>query len=277
MLGDEVPAVVLDGAAGSQFGASVAIGRGEDGAITIVIGAPAAGTVRAVSASGETLWSTSGESGLGTRVGWADGVAWAWTPGVGVEGLNGAVTPPEWSLPSATAVDICPDGDARARTGRGEDAVCGEGIEGRSRCNGMNCTVEMNTGSGWEEVGETSPGSDLAVTSEALCWGDAHLLKEHARGGVQCTNSRLRRGLSGDHLGLSIGGQRAAGVFNRHLTPPRGRIVPLDGGEVWVVDRAAERSRIALDGGEGLVVVGVPGFGAQRAEEGRVYIVEQGN
>lgn len=275
VLGDEVPAVIVEGTAGSQLGAAVAIGWDADGERSILVAAPGAGEVRALNARGRTEWTHEGEPGLGTRVGWADGVPWAWSPGLGILRLDGQPPASDWSLPGATAVDVCADGTPRSVTGRGEDVVCGDELEARTTCQGAQCDVERITAEGVSRVGTTSAGSALAIVDGELCWGDARLGKETAPGGIQCESDQSRRGLDGDHLGLSIGGARTAGVFNRHITPPRARIVPLDGGEVWVVDRAAEGSRIHLAGSAGLTVVGVPGFGAQQAEEGRVYIIQE--
>ena len=41
-----------------------------------------------------------------------------------------------------------------------------------------------------------------------------------------------------------------------------------------MVDRAAERSRIALAAGGDIIAVGAAGFGQEDAREGRVFIVE---
>jgi hypothetical protein len=277
VLGDEVRAVILTGTPGSWFGAAVSIGTDVDGDVSILIAAPGSGEIHAVDATGAAQWSHQGAPGLGTRVGWADGIPWAWLPGSGVVRLDGAAAPGSWSVPAATAVDVCPSGELVVRTVRGEAVVCEDSGYAFTVCDGGQCRVYVQDTQLDEPVGTVSAGSALGWVNGALCWGDAHLPKETAAGSVTCVSDDPTRGRSGDHLGLAIGGRRTAGVFNRHLTPPRARIVPIDGGEVWVVDRAAERSRIAVDGAEGLAVVGVPGFGAQRAAEGRVYIVSEGD
>lgn len=181
-----------------------------------------------------------------------------------------------WLTPQASAVDVCPDGSLRVRKGRGEAVLCSSALEARTRCVQDSCVVERKDGDLWVEVGTTSAGSALGETASGLCWGDARLDKETAPGSVRCEAGSTVQGIGGDHIGLEVAGDRAAGVFNRHITPPRARIVSRGSGQVWVVDRAAERSRITLSGGADLFVVGVPGFGAQEAEEGQVFIVEKG-
>ncbi len=273
VLGDEVPASVIEGEAGSGFGSSVAIGVNADGEVTVLIGAPDIGQVMTVSASGEPGWRLSGEgAGFGTRVGWVGTHPWAWDPGRGLYWLEWFL-PDEASTPGDTAVDVCADSEVLIRDGRGETVACGEDGFIATRCEGAVCAVEA-LGSDLDGE-ETSAGSAVGFWGDTACYGDARVESDEARGDVRCEDGTKVSGEPGDHLGLAIGGGRVAGLFNRHLQPPRARIVPLEGGDVWVVDRAAERSRISLDGGHGLFAVGVPGFGATEAREGRVYLMEE--
>ena len=79
--------------------------------------------------------------------------------------------------------------------------------------------------------------------------------------------------MAGDHLGLSISMGRAAGRFNRHIVPPRLRIVSLVGDDTWIIDSAAENSRGGLGGDAEHFAVGVPEF--RRGQSGgRIYVVE---
>jgi len=273
VLGDEVAAAIVDGEAGGGFGSSVAVGVDREGELMVLVGAPDVGEVLTVSADGEPIWRLSvGRPGFGTRVGWVGTYPWAWEPGVGVYWLTWLLLD-EGSSPQDTAIAVCGEWEVRTRDGRGEAIACSEERVISTRCEGLNCTVEAE-GSALNDA-QTSAGSAVGFQGEIACYGDARLGVDQAGGGVACEDGTEVEGMPGDHLGLAIGAGRAAGLFNRHLRPPRARIVPLDGGEVWAVDRAAERSRISLDAGHGLVVVGVPGFGAQEAREGRVYIIEE--
>jgi len=271
VLGEEVAAVVVDGEAGSSFGAALAVGIDSEDALTILVGAPDTDTVYALDAQGSERWSVSGSEGLGTRVGWVGDRPWAWAPGAGVFWLEGDLQQ-EAALPAATAVSLCPDGEVAFRDGKGESIACDEEGPISTSCDGPSCQVDR-AGSSLDGA-ETSAGSAVGFWGEIACIGDARIEQDESPGVARCEDGTTLSGEPGDHLGLAFGGGRVAGVFNRHTRPPRARIVSLSDQSVWAVDRAAERSRIALGGAEGLVVVGVPGFGASQAREGRVFIVE---
>ena len=271
VLGDEHPAITIEGSPGSGFGAAVAVTEGDGGELRVLVGAPDVGEVTALDAQGDVLWSVRGEVGLGTRVGWHQGRPWAWAPGGEVlmdidQSMQGA------STDDSTAVTVCPDGEVLTRSEAGADIACASGGRIATACEGTACTVERSGSQIDQEV--TSAGSAVGFWGSTACFGDARIAQEEAPGGVWCEDGVTVEGLPGDHLGLAIAGGRAAGVFNRHIRPPRARIVSLDDGDVWAVDRAAERSRIALGAGGGIVAVGVPGFGQGEAREGRVFLVQ---
>jgi len=93
---------------------------------------------------------------------------------------------------------------------------------------------------------------------------------------MTCWDGTTISGFPGDHLGVSMAGDRVAGVFNKWEVPARARVVSLqDDQPSWAIDRASERSRLSLDYHEAHErwAVGVPGFGATSARQGRVFLV----
>jgi hypothetical protein len=255
VLGDEVSAVVLDGQPG--FGRAVAI-QGE----RIVLGEP-------------LHWGnwnddiTSVEGTTVRRVGFTATEPWAWLSSQLV--VWGDQFDETMEVGDATSVDRCPNGDFVTASGEGESVACSSMGVLRTRCTGGRCVVQIDGGPILDEV---SPGGAVAWQDDRACWGDPQLEYEEAAGRVACDDGLERMGIKGDHLGLSIGGSRTAGRFNRHIVPPRLRIVPLDAGPVWLVDRAAENSRVSLHSDGQHTAVGVPAF-RQGPTSGRVYLVER--
>jgi hypothetical protein len=269
VLGDEIPAVVLTGTAGSGFGAAVALGENTAGETRLLVGAPDSGVVSAFDLDGDLVWSIAGSSGLGTRVGWSEGLPWAWGPGAALVVDVQQATSSEANS-GATAATVCPDGEVLTREGRGEDIVCTQSGSYWTECVDQDCQV---VGSALDGA-QTSAGSALGLWDELLCVGNARLGTEEAGGSVRCEDGSEVVGEPGDHLGLAIAGGRVAGVFNRHIRPPRARIVSQRGEHTWVVDRAAELSRISLATDGETYAVGVPGYGAREAREGRVFVLK---
>ena len=271
MVGEELSAVEIPGAPLSLLGTAVAIGTAS-GEPVVIIGAPGAGEVLAVDKGGHEQWRLSGEIGLGRRVWAGDDAVAAWLPGVGVLDADGEVL---LRAPAATTLARCPDGSWWTGEGIGEALDCGAGGLIRSTCDGSRCTVSLQDEPGVEGVrlGETSAGSAVGWIGDRACWGDAALEDDPHPGAVFCDDGTELIGLDGDHLGAGIGASRAAGVFNKWQVPARVRMVPLNDGPIWALDRAAERSRVALAEGEGIVAIGLPGFISESASEGRVYLV----
>lgn len=266
VLGDEIPAVVIDGTPRAELGASVALGPGG-----LLAGAPGDGTVHLHDLDGHERWVVELGPGGGRRVWWWDGAPWAWQIGRGIWRLDGEPVL-AWELPGATAVDLCPDGRPLTAEGPGEAVACGEAGELRTTCEGSVCAVTLDG----ILLGEGSPGSAVAFTGDEPWWGDARLDRGEAAGSVTSASGEPVEGLAGDHVGVSIAGERAGGVFNPRQVPARARVVSLSGGEAWAVDRAAEGSRIALARDGDLWAVGVPGFQTTEPRVGRVYLVEEG-
>ncbi len=271
VIGEELSAVEIPGAPLSLLGTAVAVGTASGEAV-VIIGAPGAGEVVAVDDDGRELWRLSGEIGLGRRVWAGDDAVAAWLPGVGVLDADGEVL---LRAPEATALERCPDGTWWTGEGIGDALDCGTGGLIRSTCEGSRCIVSLQDepGTAGVRLGETSAGSAVGWVGDRACWGDAALESDPHPGAVLCDDGSERIGLDGDHLGASIGASRAAGVFNKWQVPARIRMVPLDGGPIWMLDRAAERSRVALAEGEGVVAIGLPGYISESASEGRVYLV----
>lgn len=273
VLGDELPAVTVSGSAGSELGAAVAVGP-ED---AVAVGAPGAGQVRVVDADGRELWRAEGVEGLGRRLAWTDEGLLAWAPGAGVYRLDAGAAPAVWQATTAPVVAICNNGDVLERPSADEDVACDSDAAAMvwTECEAGACVAYARDGEEGKrvELGASSPGSAVGFDQGLPCWGDAVVDGDVEPGRVSCLDGPEVEGLEGDHLGAAIGAGRAIGVFNKWIVPARARLVPLDGGQTWVVDRAAETSVLAADrGASGLVAVGAPGFGAQQAEEGRVFL-----
>jgi hypothetical protein len=271
VIGEELDAVEIPGEPLSLLGTAVAIST-EAGEPVVIIGAPGAGEFIAVGSDGVERWRLVGEAGLGRRVWAGPDEAFAWLPGVGVLDAGGEVV---LAAPSATALARCPDGSWWRVEGIGDALECGEEGLLRSSCEGSRCTVslEITPGGDARVLGETSAGSAVGFLDGQPCWGDAALEEDPHPGALRCGDGLTLAGLDGDHLGATIGAGRVAGVFNKWQVPARVRMVPVDGSPVWTLDRAAERSRVSLAEGEGLVAIGLPGFISESASEGRVFLV----
>ena len=253
VLGDEIEARIIQGQEG--FGRSVAASGGR-----MAVSHP-------LRVGGTQSQLERVNLGFVRRVGFTEAGPWAWLTDDRVAYGPGFIE--EESVPLATNVDRCPDGNFVSVTGPGEAISCsGMGVL-RTRCSDARCSVHIDDGPALDEV---SPGGAVAWMEQQACWGDPHLSVEAAKGRVACEDGSEFTGMSGDHLGLALAGQRAAGRYNRHIVPPRLRVVSITGGDVWLVDRAAENSRVSLAESGGSMVVGVPSF-RQGATEGRVYVV----
>ena len=251
VLGDEVSAQLTEDAEG--FGQSVAIGFGLLIAASPVKSGPNLNALSAVDLAEVR------------RVGVNEAGAWAWLSDGSV--LYGDGFEKRFDLTNATALDRCPNGDFVWADQAGEMVACSSYGEVRTRCEDAVCSVHVNDGPSLDQV---SPGGDLMWHDGQACWGDPMLAQEHAGGRVACEDGLEMMGMTGDHLGITLGAGRAAGRFNRHIVPPRLRIVPLMGGDVWLIDRAAENSRVSLASDESMTLVGVPRFRGATSR-GRIY------
>ena len=105
------------------------------------------------------------------------------------------------------------------------------------------------------------------------CWASVDMAADPQPGEVHCADGSTLTGLGGDHLGASIGGGWAAGVFNKWQVPARLRLMA-PGRQAWALDRARERTRASVAAVGPLTVIGLPGYSGQHPGEGRLYIVE---
>jgi len=279
VLGEDLAAASVVGEAGSRLGASVAVGL-LDGQLTVAVAAPDLGQVLVLDPDGGLRWQVQGTLGLGHGLVITDQGLWALQPGVGVVALRaedaGAdALPVIEELPQAAQVAVCADGTVRSSPSPAEALACGpSGEDLRTRCGDTDCEVLLDG----VVLDRTSPGSavgfDSAVAPAVACWGDTELPVDDAPGEVRCADGRRLVGLDGEHLGRSLAPGWATGVFDKWIVPARARIHSLDGSRVLAVDRAAEATRLALASGEGLLVVGVPGYAARDPGEGRVFILD---
>lgn len=124
-------------------------------------------------------------------------------------------------------------------------------------------------------AGIAGPGGVIAVDHSNFCFGNPQLDDPDGAGTVTCTDGRSIEGEPGDHLGSAIGGGYAAGTFNKWAVPPRVRIVPLDGGEILVLEEGAENQPITLAGDDSTLIIGAPFHPHGGAPSGAVFIVSK--
>jgi hypothetical protein len=252
VLGDEVVATELRVASGQGR----VLGLFGDGLIstdTPVMGDWRSGVLEA------------GDVGAARRVGHGPAGAWAWLGDGRVVSMPDGEVLAELGQP--TGVDRCPDGEVVAVYGVGEAIACGDAGELSTACDGSGCEVQGSSVSD-----RVSPGGAVAWIDGVACWGDPMLHNENGTGAVRCEDGTEVTGLEGDHLGLSLSAGRTAGRYNRHIVPPRLRIVSLAGEETWLIDSAAENSRVGLSGDGEHTAVGVPDFRRSNTG-GRIYVV----
>lgn len=246
-------------------------------AVTLVV---ETGQGRVVALSGANLISTDEPAmgqwasgsltplalGRARRVGMSESGPWAWLDDDTVISIpDGEVLA---QLQQPTAVDRCPSGEIVATYGAGEAIACSTHGVLWTECEASQCSVL-----GPDLLDTVSPGGALTWFGGLQCWGSPMLDREEAPGWVRCSDGLEVAGMAGDHLGLSISMGRAAGRFNRHIVPPRLRIVSLVGDDTWIIDSAAENSRVGLGGDAEHFAVGVPEF--RRGQSGgRIYVVE---
>ena len=252
VLGDEVAATELRVASGQGR----VVGLHDDVLIstdTLVMGDWHSGVLEA------------SDMGAARRVGHGPAGAWAWLGDGRVLSMPDALELAVLSHP--TGVDRCPDGEVVAVYGAGESIACGEAGVLSTACDESGCEIL-----GADVSDRVSPGGAVAWVDGVACWGDPMLHKETGTGAVRCEDGTEITGLEGDHLGLSVAAGRAAGRYNRHIVPPRLRIVSLVGEETWLIDSAAENSRVGLAGDGEHTAVGVPDF-RRGNTGGRIYVV----
>jgi len=272
VLGDELPAVVVEGATGEGFGAAVAAGT-LDGAPVVLVAAPEVGRVDRLDADGRHVESWTGAEGFGRELAIVEGEAYAIDPGVGVRRLRDGVAVAE--VADARHVAVCATGEIRATTVDDDDLACGPGGEDlRLSCAEEGCAVSLDGA----QLDLVEPGGAVGFDGDRACWGDVMRSDPEGSGRVRCDDGTERVGLAGEHLGTSLasggdGEALAAGVFDKWIVPARARIHPLSGADVLAIDDADENARLALARGGGLLAVGVADYRRGRDVQGRVFIV----
>lgn len=271
VLGDEREAVVVEGQAEAALGEAVAASGGR-----VLAGLPGVGEAWLLDQEGARLATLVGPAGFGAQVGFLGDRAWITIEEEALQWFDLSAEEPalveEVALDGARTVAVCPDGRVLTRMGKGESVACTAAGQLETSCEAAEgCRVLLDGA----EIGRTTEGAGLAFDGEIPCYGIPSLDTDPLPGEARCQDGRQVAGTEGDHLGVALAGARVAGVMDKWKAPGRARILPLDGGEIWAVDRAAERSRLSLavDVDSGLFVVGVPGFGAREAREGRLFLV----
>ena len=126
------------------------------------------------------------------------------------------------------------------------------------------------------DVGEVAPAGHLGAVAEwrGVAWaGDPQWEDDDGAGRVCSEDGVCVEGLPGDHLGVSIGGGYAAGVFNKWVVPPRARVVPLVDGAVYAFERGVETRPLALSGDGSTLVIGSPWYPVDGRASGAVAVV----
>lgn len=125
------------------------------------------------------------------------------------------------------------------------------------------------------EVARWSAGTGGAVGEwQGAAWaGDPEDTVDEGTGSVCSEAGECVHGEPGDHLGRAIGGGMAAGTFNKWIVPARARIVPLDGGTAFALERGAENQAITLAGDVTTLIVGAPYYPVGTGPGGLVAVV----
>jgi hypothetical protein len=268
-----------------------------DRAVDITYGPPASETGATVAWREGRLLATAGATGVLTLGGGsvAADARWAgwWGPSVVVADMFGVISVdglPTWEVEDAVAFASGEGGMVAAdattlyllHAGR---RVRAEGLValavGDERVLGLRC-AETCEALAWTLAGEPlgawgEGGEGGAVTEwRGEAWvSDPDEATPDGRGVVTSESGERIEGEPGDHLGVALGGGYAAGVFNKWIVPPRGRVVPLGDGPVFALERGAEDQPMALSGDAATLVVGAPFYPYGGSPTGAVLVVER--
>lgn len=257
VLPGDVPVEVRYGPPSSALGQTVAWREG-----VLLATAPGTGTV------------VVGEGGVAVDAVWAG----FWGADVVFADVDGEVYvngEPRWSVPDAVAFAsgdtgvVASDGERLHLLDRGR-SVRVEGLQavavGAERVLGVVC-ADTCTAQAWDffgnPLGEWAAAGDGGAVAEwdGVAWAGAPDDETpDGRGRVRGEHGEEVVGEPGDHLGVAIGGGFVAGRFNKWIVPPRGRVVPLAGGEVYALERGGEDQPVALAGDGETLVVGSPSY-----------------
>ena len=267
VLGEDLAGSYIAGRPDSGFGSALSLN--ESG---LIVGSEIDGMVEGYDFSGDSQWCFQMEPGVGFELGWSESGPWAWQRGGAIHFFDTTgnvidVRP----VDAVESLDVCPDGRHLVGYGRGSTARCSDAGELWTECVDDSCTVFRDG----QNIAESSPGSAVDWMDDVACWGNATLAAPDAGGEVRCEDGRFVQGMEGEHLASSMAGNRVAGQFSKWLIPARGRVISVAGGEVWSVDRAAERSRIVLSYNLGRWAIGIPGYLGTKGPIGRVYLIDE--
>ncbi len=254
VIGEDIPAEFRYGVENSRLGDQVVVGPN--------------GLLVSASGEGQVYWEDEPVEGPFKWLGWsglrrvqADDTE-LWVDGVVVTTLDGiqalaageggvfaatrhrlVAVDQSWSLPVA-GVRRLAVGDQRLLA-----VVCAP-----------DCVGKAWTFSG-EDLGEVVSAGEGGDINEwkGVAWAGAPAWKEDAAPGKVCSEEGICiEGAPGDHLGASIAGGYSLGMYNKEITPPRQRIVPLEGGMILSLEQGLELHRVDLAGDGDSLVVGVP-------------------
>lgn len=285
----ELAAVSYEGSPGSALGASVALGEQD-----LLAGATGSGSALLLQSGAESF----GPAGLGAWTWWRDELPFAAVADGGVYRVDGEQAALVFETPGATsfAAGWAADGfRVVSSSSRGVQIFGAEGERlgsldlsgvqrvalGQERVLALRCDAAGCGAYAWypadgelELLGQAGDGGGLVEAEGVAWWGDPELDEESGAGRVCSELGDCIEGLLGDHMGRSLCESHAAGVFNTWLQPARIRIVPLQGGSVLAVDRSAPTRPPALHQRDGLLAIGLPGYGTTQRNQGRVLSVE---
>ena len=127
-------------------------------------------------------------------------------------------------------------------------------------CTGGESCLVLELGDEIADVGLGEAGGDLAFFEDTLWWGLPELSNPNGMGRVASEWGEEIVGRVGDHLGRSIGAGYAAGSMNGQQVPRVLRLEPLQGGDVFAIDRSSGSYTVALAGDEERLLMGIPGW-----------------
>ena len=258
VVGADLPAAAVYGEPGARLGAAVAT----DGQSVLASSGQA---VQSYSPDGALLWESAPLPAAARRLWLTTDGAHAFVPGHGRYRLSSGSTVLE--APDSGWLARCTDGWVDVPGARA--AACGPDGEVLSAvCSSEECVVQLDSA----EIAVVGPDASVGFLGGVACWAGVDIAADPQAGMVSCADGAQWTGLDGDHLGAGIAGGWMTGVFNKWTVPPRARMVSV-AGDVWAVERAAERSGLSVAVAGSITVIGVPGYAGEHAAEGRLLVV----
>lgn len=135
------------------------------------------------------------------------------------------------------------------------------------RCEGPVCWVELEG----ERLGPSEEGAALAWQEDRPLWGDPDLGEELGEGRVLDPDGVVLRGGRGEHLGQGICSDFAVGEHNLHARPNQSRIRSLHGTTEVAIASGHEGGPLVLACDEAHLAMAQPTW----LEGGRVWVVDR--